>query len=190
MNSVEPIRNTKTIERMRTHLNGMDKKYGLLFTLGMNTGLRVSDLLKLKVKDVANTDHVTIIEQKTGKKKTFYLNSKLRKKVRDFLKPNENKLDEDDYLFCSRKHDENGKSKPISRVQAYRVLNEAADAVGIKEPIGTHTMRKTFGFHYYKRTHDVATLQKIFNHSAPSITLRYIGIEQDQIDDTLKDFFL
>lgn len=188
MNTVEPIRDKKTIESMRRQLKGIDEKYGLLFTLGMNTGLRVSDLLKLTVNDVSNSDHVTITEQKTDKKKTFYLNSKLRKEVKDYLKNSH--LDEDDYLFCSRKRDENGKSKPISRVQAYRVLNEAADAVGIKEPIGTHTMRKTFGFHYYKRTHDVATLQKIFNHSAPSITLRYIGIEQDQIDDTLKDFFL
>lgn len=58
------------------------------------------------------------------------------------------------------------------------------------EAVGTHTMRKTFGYHYYKRTKDVATLMEIFNHSAPSITKRYIGITQDEIDKSLEDFML
>lgn len=50
-----------------------------------------------------------------------------------------------------------------------------------KTDIGTHTMRKTFGYHYYKRIKDIATLQQIFNHSVPSITKRYIGITQDEL---------
>ncbi len=188
MNTVEPIRDKRLIERMKVQLKGKDEKYSLLFTLGMNTGLRVSDLLLLTVSDVLDTDHVTITEQKTGKKRNFFLNTKMRNEIKKYIKAE--KLDDYDYLFPSRKRDANGESKPITRIQAYRVLNEAAEAIGIKDKIGTHTMRKTFGYHYYKRTHDVATLQKIFNHSAPSITLKYIGIEQDQIDDTLKDFFL
>lgn len=56
--------------------------------------------------------------------------------------------------------------------------------------IGTHTLRKTFGYFHYKRYKDVALLQQLFNHASPSITLRYIGITQDEIDDTLADFFL
>ena len=74
-------------------------------------------------------------------------------------------------------------------LQAYRVLNEVAEQIGIDE-VGTHTMRKTFGYHHYKQNKDVAILQDIFNHSAPSITLRYIGITDDIKDDTLKDFDL
>lgn len=79
--------------------------------------------------------------------------------------------------------------RPITRIQAYRILNTAAEKVGLDE-IGTHTLRKTFGYHYYQKTKDVVMLQTIFNHSAPSITLRYIGIQQDEIDKSLEDFSL
>ncbi|MCF8011626.1 MAG: tyrosine-type recombinase/integrase [Clostridiales bacterium] len=63
------------------------------------------------------------------------------------------------------------------------MLNEAARSVGVKDKIGTHTLRKTFGYHAFKKGYDITILQKLFNHSAPSITLRYIGITQDELDD-------
>ena len=56
--------------------------------------------------------------------------------------------------------------------------------------MGTHTLRKTFGYHYYKKFKDIAMLQKIFNHSNPALTLNYIGIEQDKIDESYKNFIL
>jgi site-specific recombinase XerD len=83
-----------------------------------------------------------------------------------------------DYLFASQK----GKIRPISRVHAWFVLNKAARAVGIEGRIGTHTLRKTFGYYAYKQGTDITLLQQLFNHAAPSITLRYIGITQDDID--------
>jgi integrase len=90
----------------------------------------------------------------------------------------------DEYLFASRKGND-----PITTTQAYRALVKAADMID-RNDIGTHTMRKTFGYHYYKRTKDIVTLMEIFNHSAPSITKRYIGITQDEIDQSLRDFLL
>lgn len=78
---------------------------------------------------------------------------------------------------------------PIGRVQAYRILNSAAKAVGLSE-IGTHTLRKTFGYHFYQQYKDVALLQELFNHSAPSVTLRYIGINQDALDKAMSGFEL
>ena len=60
----------------------------------------------------------------------------------------------------------------------------------LPEKVGTHTMRKTFGYHHYKKFKDIAILQKIFNHSSPQVTLRYIGIEQDQIDESYTNFIL
>ncbi|WP_312859663.1 tyrosine-type recombinase/integrase [Peribacillus huizhouensis] len=66
---------------------------------------------------------------------------------------------------------------------------KAGDVLG-RDDISTHTMRKTFGYAYYRRTKDLAFLQNIFNHSAPSITKRYIGITQEKIDESLKDFSL
>ena len=68
-------------------------------------------------------------------------------------------------------------------------MQKAAVALG-RDDIGTHTMRKTFGYHHYKRNKDVATLQMLFNHSASSITLKYIGITDDEIDKSLENFSL
>ncbi|BDG48661.1 hypothetical protein PspKH34_32220 [Parageobacillus sp. KH3-4] len=93
-------------------------------------------------------------------------------------------MDDEDYLFRSLRS-----PLPIKRIQAYKILNRAAKRDGILE-IGTHTLRKTSGYHFYQRTKDVALLQKIFNHSYPSVTLRYIGINQDIIDKTVDDFNL
>ncbi|RNC96206.1 tyrosine-type recombinase/integrase, partial [Lysinibacillus halotolerans] len=117
-------------------------------------------------------------EQKNGKTKRFMLPKATREMIEDYIRG----MQEEDYLFSSRKG--NG---PISTTQAYRSLQKAADVLG-RDDIGTHTMRKTFGYHHYKRNKDVATLQHIFNHSAPSITLKYIGITDDEIDATMEDF--
>ncbi|KAA0776189.1 MULTISPECIES: tyrosine-type recombinase/integrase [Bacillus cereus group] len=108
------------------------------------------------------------------------INTALREKINEYV----NGMKETDCLFASKKT-----GKPITRIQAYRIMNAAAEKVELDE-IGTHTLRKTFGYHYYQKTKDVVMLQTIFNHSAPSITLRYIGIQQDEIDKSLEDFSL
>lgn len=74
----------------------------------------------------------------------------------------------------------------LDRSGAYRLINKACSIVCPNVNVGTHTMRKTFGYHHYQKFHDVVLLQQIFNHSAPHITLRYIGITQDQINDSYK----
>ena len=183
MKTVQPIREKKKIEAMKTLLKAKNEKYYLMFRIGINVGLRVSDILELKVRDVRNKDHVTINEQKTDKTKRFLIPTALRKELASYIK--KNNMKDDEYLIQSRK----GNNKPISRIQAYRVLNEVAKQIGLDE-VGTHTMRKTFGYYHYKQHKDVAILQDIFNHSAPSITLRYIGINDDIKDNTLKDFDL
>jgi len=92
-------------------------------------------------------------------------------------------MDPDDYLFPSKK------GSHISTTQAYRSLQKAAKVLG-RDDIATHTMRKTFGYFYYRKTRDLTFLQEIFNHSAPIITKRYIGLIQEEIDNTLEDFYL
>lgn len=183
MNTVEPIRDTKKIEEVKNYLEKRNEKYALMFTLGINTGLRVSDLLKLTAGDVAGS-YIYIVEQKTGKAKRFLINKPLRQTLDHYIA--KKGLTEQDYLIQSQK----GENKPLSRVQAYVVLRQAATACRIETPIGTHTMRKTFGYWHYKQHRDVALLQQIFGHSSPSITLRYIGINDDIIDQSLEDFFL
>ena len=92
---------------------------------------------------------------------------------------------EGEFLFKSRK----GENKPITTTQAYRIMEIAAYRAGI-DNVGTHTMRKTFGYWHYKQFKDVALLQEIYNHSSPSITLRYIGINQEDIDKSYQNFSL
>ena len=78
----------------------------------------------------------------------------------------------------------------LERCNAYMIVKTACQEAGIKYKIGTHTLRKTFGYHHYQQFKDVVILQKIFNHSSPSITLRYIGIEQDEIFESYQNFVL
>lgn len=183
MNTVQPIRDIKKIQTMRTLLREKDEKYLIMFALGINSGLRVSDVLTLRVEDVRDKDHIVLKEQKTKKEKRFLINKPLKKEIAQYIE--KRGLIEGDYLIPSRK----GKNKPITRIQAYRVLNEVGKTIGLDE-VGTHTMRKTFGYHHYKKMHDVAMLQDIFNHSSPSITLRYIGINDDEKDKSMQDFYL
>ncbi|BBB89687.1 site-specific integrase [Methylomusa anaerophila] len=175
MELVEPIRNKKQITALKNYLRGQNLRDYLLFVLGINSGLRISDLLKLTVEDVKLQDRITIREQKTGKMKDFPLSETCKKAIHEYLKTTNLT---DGYLFTSRK----GKN-PITRVQAYRILSEAAKTVGITEPIGTHTLRKTFGYHAYINGTDVTRIQKLLNHSAPNITLSYIGITKEELDN-------
>lgn len=181
MKKVEPIREKKKIEEMKAKLLKKGYRDYMIFVLGINTGLRISDLLKLKVLDVKDKTHIELTEQKTGKSKKFMINSQLKEDIDQYIKS----MNDDEYLFQSQK----GDNKPISRVQAYRILNKTAESVGL-ESIGTHTLRKTFGYWHYKQYKDIALLQELFNHSAPSVTLRYIGINQDIMDKTIEGFYL
>ena len=181
MREVEPIRDKKKIEEMKTELLKSGYRNYMLFVLGINTGLRVSDLLELKVADVKNKTHIVLVEQKTDKVKKFFINTHLRLEIDQYIKG----MGDVAYLFQSQK----GDNKPISRVQAYRILNSVASKIGL-DNIGTHTLRKTFGYWHYKQYKDVALLQELFNHSSPSVTLRYIGINQDVLDESMKEFYL
>lgn len=175
MEVVEPIRNKKQIDALKKYLRGQNFRDYLLFVLGINSGLRISDLLKLNVVDVLDKDRISIREQKTGKAKDFPLSDACKKAINEYLKSTGLKSG---WLFASRKGDQ-----PITRVQAYRILNEAAERVGIKEAVGTHTLRKTFGYHAYQSGVDITRIQKLLNHSAPSVTLAYIGITKEELDN-------
>src|SRR5574344_439979 len=180
MNIVEPIRKKKDIRKIEKFLAKKNKRDLLMFDMGTNSGLRISDILALDIKDVKNQSHICIYEQKTGKRKKFPINSKLKQLIGNYIK---NKT-EDEPLFKTRF---DGR---LDRVQAYRIINSACKNADLDFKVGTHTLRKTFGYHHYKQYKDVAMLQKIFNHSSPEITHRYIGIEQDEIDESYNNFIL
>ncbi len=189
MKEVQPIRDTKKIDAMKAIMRG-ESNYRdlLLFTLGINTGLRISDILALKWGSFLNggkllkvESKLNLVEIKTKKVKTFMLN----KSVMEALKLYYNSLgnvDPNDPVFSSRKSDK-GSPRALSRVGAWMLLNRYAHMVGLNDGIGTHTLRKTFGYHLYKRGVNLEYIQKMLNHSSPAVTLRYIGITQEQLND-------
>ena len=181
MTSVEPIRDRAKIDVVKDILRKNNYRNYLLFLLGINSGLRISDILKLKVQDVKNKSYIELIEQKTGKYKRFPITNSFKSELQDYVK----KRKSEEWLFTSQRGNNH-----ISRVQAYRILRNVCEKVEITSKIGTHTLRKTFGYHFYQKNHDIALLQCIFNHSNPSVTLRYIGINQDMIDESLNSFYL
>ncbi len=180
MEFVQPIRDLKQIETIKKLLRQQNLRDYCLFVLGINSGLRISDLLLLRIKDVCEKskikDRIRIREKKTGKHKDFPISPNAKAALREYLKTRP--INENEPLFQSRKN-----KGFLLRQQAYRILNDVAKSVGIKDKIGTHTLRKTFGYHAYNNGYDIALIQKLFNHSSPSITLRYIGITQEQMDD-------
>lgn len=181
MKFVEPIRDREKIEKVKRILKRNGTRNFLLFLFGINSGLRISDLLKLKVADVCNKDYIEIVEKKTGKYKRFPITKSYKEELEEFIQDRE----PDEWLFASKKGE-----KAITRIQAYRIISAACFEAGITSRIGTHTLRKTFGYHFYQEKKDIALLQFIFNHSSPFVTLRYIGINQDMIDSSLHSFAL
>lgn len=179
MEFVQPIRDKKTLKTMKKILKVNNVRDYCLFVLGINSGLRISDLLTIKVSDVLDDrgkikDRIIIREKKTNKLKDFPLGETSRKALKEYIdtsKPQQS-------LFPSRKG-----ARPITRQQAYRILNDAARSIGIKEQIGTHSLRKTFGYHAFQAGVDITRIQKLLNHSSPGVTLAYIGITQDELDN-------
>ena len=173
-NIVEPIKSKRDLERIEEFLSLRNKRNRLIFAFGINTGLRVSDILSLNVEDVEGKSYVEIKEKKTGKYKRFPLNAKLKALIKDYLMNERCKsysLAENEPLFLGKKHCR------LDRSQVYRFLNEACKRLGITANVGTHTMRKSFGYHFYKKYNDIVLLQKILNHSSPAMTLKYIGVD-------------
>ncbi|MDV2686053.1 tyrosine-type recombinase/integrase [Alkalihalophilus lindianensis] len=178
MEYVEPIKEIELIKRIKTVLKEKSKRDYVLFVFGINTGILISHLLQIKVKDVYDgqsiKDYYLLQEAKNVEEKLFYINQKVKEALLSYIK--EARLQQEDFLFKSRKNDQ-----PITRQQAYRIINTVAREVGMREKIGTHTLRKTFGYHAYCGGVAIYLLQAIFNHSTKAETLRYIGIDKKNV---------
>jgi integrase len=180
MNFVEPIRDLKKLDAFVQALRAQSERNYMLGLTGINTGLRISDLLKLRVRDV-QCQHIVLKEKKTKKRNKLKLNDSLNRELKAYIANKDGRV----FLFRSRQ----GANKPISRSAVYKAFRQAAAVAGLRD-IGTHTLRKTFGYHMYLKNKDVVELQRLFNHSNPSITLRYIGVTQDALDTAMDGFSL
>ena len=178
--TVDPIRDLKDIKKVKRKLKNNPRDL-LLFTLGVNNGLRISDLLGLRVGDVrglAPGETLQVIEKKTGKQNVLMVNKESRKVLDSFLK--EARPGDEEYLFKSRK----GVNQPITKSYVNQKVKEWTK--GMRGNYGTHSMRKTFG--YVQRMHfgvGFEVLCKRFGHSNPSVTMRYLGIEDKEVSGIL-----
>jgi len=180
--TVEPIRELKDIESIKKLISN-DTRDLLLLCMGINNGLRCGDLLKIKVGDVKNlkiNDTLKIREQKTGKVNVLMVNKSTFKILKQYLE--EVKPDDDDYLFKSRK----GNNQPLSVGSVNGMVKQWCRSINLKGNFGTHSMRKTFGYIQRKKFGvGWEILCKRFNHSSPSVTMRYLGIEDKEVNGIL-----
>lgn len=168
----------------------------MLFLIGINVGLRASDLITLKWNfffdnDGNFNDSYTLQPKKTRKAKKFvklYFNQVVKKAVTDYIEQYPIQ-DMDEYLFKSRKGDSH-----ITEISLGRIIKDAAEEVGIERNICSHSLRKTFGYHIWHNAQDkeksLIILQTIFNHSSPMMTKKYIGLMDDEIEDVFNDLNL
>ena len=151
--------------------------------------VRVSDLLRLEVTDVRASDgsiksSFMIREQKTGKTRVVTINGGAREGLETYFGNVD--LNDCDPLF---KNPSTGKS--LSRSQVWRLINDWTWSAGLRNvSVGTHTFRKTFGYHAHKRGVPIELLMKRFNHRSQSTTLRYIGIEASDIEKLEREIIL
>jgi integrase len=179
--TVDPIRRIEDIRAISKLLEGSPRDR-LLFVMGVNNGIRTGDLLNLKVKDVEHLkagNYITIKEGKTKKDNVIVVNKTVYKALKNYL--DKIQPDDNDYLFASRK----GK-KPLQTKSINRLIKSWTKAINLKGNYGAHSLRKTWG--YIQRTkHGVGfeIICKRFNHSSPSVTMRYLGIQDKEVHETL-----
>lgn len=187
--TVFPIKRKEDREAMARWLyENKDPKYFLGFTLGINLGLRINELLNLEYSDLFTddgnlryeeadltdtTDRIRVYQNKTGKYRELYLNQACASVLRWYFR-GRNKYKNNSFIFPSR---EGGHIEPD---RFRKVLKEAASACGIRQNIGTHSLRKTFGYLHFMENHDIVFLQRLFGHSSALITMRYIGIAEEE----------
>lgn len=175
MEYVDAIRDTGKIKAIKKLLKEQSPRDYLLFVLGINTGLKISEILTIKWSDIVNENGSVknFIDRDSEQEIPIYLNAKVKNAISNYL--SSISIDYSNYVFKSSKTND-----PITRQQAYRIINKAAKKVGIEGNIGTHSMRKTFGYHAYKKGIAIALLQKIFHHTSSSETLKYLGIKKEE----------
>ncbi|MDT0685584.1 tyrosine-type recombinase/integrase [Autumnicola psychrophila] len=156
---------------MKLIRSGENPTFGLLIIAGINLGLRVSDLLDLSFRQLRN-DTITITEGKTGKKRNLKTNDNIKAAVTYFSKENE-----EFHAFRSRK----------GTVYSIQHVNRLMKKHFKGSNITSHSLRKTFGRRVWDNNQQsekaLMYLSELFNHTSVSITRKYLGIRQEELDD-------
>lgn len=179
---VEPFIDLKDVKSIKKLLkdNPRDR---LLFILGVNSGLRVQDLLQFRCADVLDVkvgDRIALKEKKTGKDNVLIINKEIMDAITVYvaaLSP-----EPEHYLFKSRK----GKNYPLTTFAVTKYVKQWAAALNLKGNFGAHTLRKTWCYHQRKKYNvSWCLLSKRLAHSSPAITRRYLGIQEEEVEEIL-----
>lgn len=179
---VEPITEVKHIKAIKKMLKDYPRDR-LLFVMGINSGMRVQDLLQFRIKDInhkAIGDRVLLREKKTGKENVLIINQEIHEAIAVYLNSEEH--GENDFLFKSRK----GSNYPLTVFRVMHMVKDWTDAINLKGNYGAHTLRKTWC--YMQRTQFGASWEVIvkrLNHSSPAITRRYLGVKEEEVEEVL-----
>ena len=160
-----------------------------MFVFGINSGLRIGDILSLKLGDVKDDegsikDYLDIREQKTNKTRRVHFNKQIKQAIDYYIKKAD-MFDLDQYLFTNEKSKEN---RSITRIRAYQLINKWCRDVGIIHKVGGHTLRKTFGYHLRMQGVSIERISSLLNHQNIKVTFRYIGINDDENKETINGF--
>lgn len=180
-----PIRRREDIELMKEYFlsKGNYRDY-TLFVMGINSALRISDIINIRWNDVYNfehhrfKEHLMVCEQKTGKRACIALNESCKNALL-LLMSHKTINVQDDYIFYSG----DNAQKHISRNRAWHIIKKAASDNQIDGNISCHSLRKTFGYHAWQEGTPPALIMEIYNHSNIDITKRYLSIDQDEKDN-------
>lgn len=199
--AAEPIKNIDDINRISKYLIAKERfRDNMLFIVGINFGLRVSDLRVLRFSNLINEsfvfkDSFPVFEKKTRntrkRKKNRYItiNNAVIEAVSLYLENTPN-VRLSDYMFRSVSNHGGSQNEPLTIKSIDRILKDIGSELGISAKISTHTLRKTFGYHQMLMSNNdnrkLLLLQKIFNHSSPAQTLDYIGITGEEIEEAYK----
>lgn len=173
---VDPIKNMKDIKAIKKILADSPRDFAL-FTIGVNTNLRASDLIRLSVGQVRGLlpgDDLTLKEKKTGKARRITLNATVVDAIQKHLAASG--LDDSEPLFRSRK------GGRLSVPSVNRLVKSWCSAINLPGNFGSHSLRKTWGYHQRVTFGaDLPTLMTCFNHSTQKQTLAYLGVQPDEI---------
>ena len=195
MSTTQPIRDKESLQKFKNFYKTQKpnpRNYAII-VFGLNTALRISDILNLTSEMVYDhnkvREHIVVKEQKTGKINRILLNREVRKALnlyRHFLVKSAAYKAGNPYLFPSPYVSQ----RPLSRYQVYRMIRNAAESVEIQEKVSCHSLRKTFGYRAWEQGADPIVIMLIYNHSSFDITKRYLCIEQDDKDKIYRSILI
>ena len=188
MNEVEAVKTKAEIEQIESLLTKHNSSaiYGDVWRFGVNTALRITDLLSLKYSEMdIEGKQFELVEKKTSKRRAVGLNATALRIIERRRKAEPTDI----YLFQSHSNrTASMEPKPLNRVTVARAFKEIGEIMKVK--LGTHSMRKSRGWAMHKDRVPIEMIAKVLNHSSPVVTMRYLGITQADVMKTYDDYEL